>query len=40
MPIINKSASNYVEYISKNNPPYLSKKRDASINLNGKVSDC
>ncbi|EPI2314386.1 hypothetical protein ACUV91_005570, partial [Escherichia coli] len=24
MPIINKSASNYVEYISKNNPPYLS----------------
>ncbi|ENW9002025.1 hypothetical protein, partial [Escherichia coli] len=31
MPIINKSASNYVEYISKNNPPYLSKKRDASI---------
>ncbi|WP_432762492.1 hypothetical protein, partial [Escherichia coli] len=26
MPIINKSASNYVEYISKNNPPYLSKK--------------
>ncbi|HFO4100095.1 TPA: ShET2/EspL2 family type III secretion system effector toxin, partial [Escherichia coli] len=28
------------EYISKNNPPYLSKKRDASINLNGKVSDC
>ncbi|EQB7292858.1 ShET2/EspL2 family type III secretion system effector toxin (plasmid) [Escherichia albertii] len=39
MPTINKTTANYTEYVSKNNQPYLSRKRDASINLNGQVSD-
>ena len=34
MPVVNNT-----EYFSKNNQPYLSKKRDASINLNGQISD-
>lgn len=36
---INKTTANHTEYVSKNNQPYLSRKRDASINLNGQVSD-
>ena len=40
MPIINKSASNYVELYFKKQSPLFIKKRYASINLNGKVSDC
>ncbi|EJH1737825.1 ShET2/EspL2 family type III secretion system effector toxin, partial [Escherichia coli] len=39
MPIINKPIVTHTELHSKNNQPYLSKKRDASINLNGQIRD-
>lgn len=39
MPITNKPIVNYTESLSKNNQPYLSKKRDAGINFNGQICD-